>query len=51
MKFHLIKADGTDLFVLDHGRIVESERYGKIFYVLIMDQKSMKRHYGEKNPM
>lgn len=46
--FHLVKADGTSLPVLDHGRIVESARYGKIFYVLLMDQKSMKWHYGEK---
>ena len=46
--FHLVKADETSLPVLDHGRIVESGRYGKIFYVLLMDQKSMKWHYGEK---
>lgn len=46
--YHMLKADGTSLLVLDHGRIVESGRYGKIFYVLIVDQKSMKRHYGEE---
>ena len=45
--YHMLKADGTSLAVLDHGRIVESGRYGKIFYVLIVDQKSMKRHYSE----
>lgn len=45
--FHLKKQDGTCLHVLDHGRIVESGRYGKIFYVLIVDWESMKRHYGE----
>ena len=32
--FHLRKADGTYLSVLDHGRIVESQQYGKVFYVL-----------------
>ena len=35
--FHLRKADGTYLSVLDHGRIVESQQYGKVFYVLFMD--------------
>ncbi len=27
--FHLRRADGTYLSVLDHGRIVESQQYGK----------------------
>ena len=43
--FHLKKQDGSLLEVLDHGRIVENERYGKVFYVLIMDYASMKRHF------
>lgn len=43
--FHLRKADGSFLKVLDHVRIVESARYGKVFYVLIMDWKSLKKHY------
>ena len=33
--FHLRKADGSYLSVLDHGRIVESPQYGKVFYVLL----------------
>lgn len=45
--FHLHKADGTYLRVLDHGRIVENGRYGKVFYVLIMDWESMKKHYTD----
>lgn len=45
--FHLRKCDGTYLPVLDHGRIVENKRYGKVFYVLIMDWKLMERHYHE----
>ncbi len=45
--FHMKKQDGTYLQVLDHGRIVQNGRYGKVFYVLIMDCKSMKRHYGD----
>ncbi len=46
--FHMRKADGTFLPVLDHGRIVESSRYGRVFYVLIMDWNSMQRHYSDK---
>lgn len=45
--FHMKKADGTFLPVLDHGRIVDSSRYGKVFYVLILDLKSLWRHYGD----
>lgn len=43
--FHLKKEDGSLLEVLDHGRIVESGRYGKVFYVLIVDYMSMKKHF------
>ena len=35
--FHLKKADGTSMRVLDHGRIVENGRYGRVFYVLMVD--------------
>lgn len=37
--FHLRKADGTYLSVLDHGRIVDSQQYGRVFYVLFMDRE------------
>ena len=46
--FHLRKADGTYLSVLDHGRIVESQQYGKVFYVLFMDWEDMHIHYSDK---
>lgn len=46
--FHLRKADGTYLSVLDHGRIVESQQYGKVFYVLFMDWEAMHVHYSDK---
>ena len=46
--FHLRKADGTYLSVLDHGRIVESQQYGRVFYVLFMDWKDMRIHYSDK---
>ena len=39
--FHLRKADGTYLSVLDHGRIVDSQQYGRVFYVLFMDWEAM----------
>ena len=45
--FHLKKADGTSLRVLDHGRIVENGRYGRVFYVLMVDWNSTKRHYRD----
>lgn len=45
VSFSMVKKDGEQLYVLDHGRIVENAYYGKVFYVLIMDYASMKRHY------
>lgn len=44
--FHMKRADGTYVPVLDHGRIVDSTRYGRVFYVLIMDWEAMQRHYS-----
>ena len=46
--FHLRKADGTYLSVLDHGRIVESQQYGRVFYVLFMDWDDMYIRYRDK---
>ena len=46
--FHLRKADGTYLSVLDHGRIVESQQYGRVFYVLFMDWEDMHLRYSDK---
>ena len=45
--FHMQKADGTYISVLDHGRIVDSVHNGRVFYVMIMDLKSLQRHYGD----
>ena len=45
--FHMRKADGTYISVLDHGRIVDSVHNGRVFYVMIMDLKSLQRHYGD----
>lgn len=47
VSFHLMRKGDKSIPVMDHGRIVESLQYGKVFYVLIMDQESMIRHYGQ----
>lgn len=44
----LRRQDGTYIPVLDQGRIVESERFGRVFYVLFMDWQAMQSHYSEK---
>lgn len=46
--FHMRKADGTYISVLDHGRIVDSVYNGRVFYVMIMDLNSLQRHYGDR---
>ena len=46
--YHLRKADGTYIFVLDQGRIVESKHFGRVFYVLFMDWQAMQNRYGTK---
>ena len=46
--FIIYRADGTYFSVLDHGRIVESPQYGKVFYVLFMDWKDMHIRYNDK---
>lgn len=46
--YSLRKADGTYIPVLDQGRIVESEHFGRVFYVLFMDWQAMQNHYGTK---
>ena len=46
--FQLRKADGSYLSVLDHGRIVDSQQHGRVFYVLFMDWEDMHIHYSDK---
>ena len=46
--FHLRKTDGSYLSVLDHGRIVDSQQYGRVFYVVFMDWEAMHVHYSDK---
>ena len=45
VQFHMQCKDGTEHRVLDYGRLVENRYYGKIFYVLIMDEKAIKKYY------
>lgn len=46
--YQLRRQDGTYIPVLNQGRIVESERFGRVFYVLFMDWQAMQSHYSEK---
>lgn len=48
VKYRLARKDGTYRQVLDFGRIVQSEHYGPVFYVLIMDLDVIREHYGSK---
>ena len=43
-----LKQGGYGIAVLDHGRIVESQQYGRVFYVLFMDWEAMHIHYSDK---
>lgn len=47
VKYRLAVKDGTYKTVLDYGRIVESEHYGSVFYVLVVDCEFIKTHYGD----
>ena len=45
IRYHLQRADGSFVTVLDHGRIVESRQYGRVFYVLFADLEAMKANF------
>lgn len=46
--YHLQKADGSFIIVLDQGRIVESEQYGRVFYVMFADWEAMKVNFADR---
>ena len=46
--YQLRRQDGTYIPVLDQGRIVERERFGRVFYVLFMDWQAMQVNYSTK---
>lgn len=45
VKFNMLRRDKTVRQVLDYGRIVHNNRYGRVFYVLIMDQILIDEYY------
>lgn len=45
VQFHFATKDGGYKLVLDHGRIVDNEHYGRVFYVLIIDEKLIRKRY------
>ena len=47
VKYRLAAKDGTYKTILDYGRIVESEHYGSVFYVLVVDYGFIKAHYDD----
>lgn len=49
VRFSLIKKDGTQVKVFDHGRIVDNIYYGRVFYVLLMGEERINSHYDLKN--
>ena len=48
VKFSLVRKDGTKVKVFDHGRIVENIYYGRVFYVLLMNEKQLNLHYDRE---
>lgn len=50
VQFHFATKGGAYRQVFDHGRIVNSVNYGRVFYVLITDAEFFRSHYiGEEN--
>ena len=49
VKFSLVRKDGTQVTVFDHGRIVENIYYGRVFYVLLLNEKQIHLHYDKKS--
>ena len=41
------KSDGSYISVLDHGRIVETPQYGRVFYVMFIDLEDIHIHYSD----
>lgn len=49
VQFHFATKDGEYRQVFDHGRIVNSVNYGRVFYVLITDAEFFRSHYSEED--
>ena len=48
VQYRMAVKDGSYKNVLDFGRIVDSEYYGSVFYVLVIDYDNIKEHYRLK---
>lgn len=48
VEFSLVRKDGTQVNVFDHGRIVDNIYYGKVFYVLLLNKELFNLHYDRK---
>ena len=48
VKFSLVRKDGTQVKVFDHGGIVENIYYGSVFYVLLLNEKQFNLHYNRE---
>ena len=42
-----LRKDGSEVQVLDHGRIVNNSYYGRVFYVLMSNVEQLKDHFPE----
>lgn len=49
VQFHFATKGGAYRQVFDHGRIVNSVNYGRVFYVLITDAEFFRSHYIEED--
>ena len=45
VRFSLVRHNGSLVEVLGHGRIVEHNSYGRLFYVLIEDEAKQQKYY------
>ena len=48
VSFSFVRKDGTRTKVFDHGRIVNSTYYGRVFYVLLMKKELINLHYDRE---
>lgn len=47
VSFSFVRKDSSKVHVLDHGRIVDNDYYGRVFYVLMSNVEQLKDHFPE----
>lgn len=47
VSFSFVRKDSSEVHVLDHGRIVDNDYYGRVFYVLMSNVEQLKDHFPE----